>query len=901
VRFFKFFVIPLLFLSIIFIVAYSARVLIINKILNKVAQTQLSLVSVNVNCLDVSLTTEMSLVIDKLCVQSPKADIEITDLVIQWQRQNYNAEDSFKITNLDAKLVTVKSKEHLLSHNNTSSADDEKNQQQKSFNQLLSTNVATYAEQIQQVQHILLPMKLNITELLYYPYLTPATTPLSPNYTADRVNQSVYTVNISTGNKSLSVLVKNSKNINLIDITLNQEKTGFSIDISSKLKRLKSFVSMHQLPISKTLQNDLNNNEISGEINTLIVYQADSLKIETELKDLFINSKNGIEQSGPFSLSGDLNFNSQLSFMPTSTKENTNSTDDELNTEINVQLIEKNEIILQYSPAHLFSILEISDVSPTIISILKDNAANKLTLKTNGSARLSLSDLKPGISHLYTSNVQLSLLDISAHCDDRVQQAIFENIMFSSAPYNTSIKFSIDDFIIDSELNLNSVESIVNITTAPVELDLTGSLNQVGKVTTLILTDSSLISAKNINIKTSTEQNEKTLLSAKVLNTKLKGKVQRLEDQSLNVNLTVNNQVSQVTIPKVLKIKTFDLLSEINGSLDNINIKASPSADGVNLGNINISGSAQSPKIKISANDIPLTDLLALELQVPIAVDLIEGVLNYNISGQLADLSQFANTHFYGDIAISTLSGDIDGIWLQDLNWQQAFILQVGSIVTKANDKENLTIALMESFSPITNISVNSHWELINNNFKLSASKVMADAFGGSFLIPRIEWPLESGYSANVQLNSIDLEQVLALDKKQGIVVTGNISGQFPIMFDGDKFIVENGELYNVSNGLIQVIDNPAVAELRANNSQLQLAFDALQNLHYHQLSSAVSMADDGYMKLDTVIKGRNPDIDNDVNLNLNLTYDLLGLLESLSITQRFEDSIIKSLQKNKE
>jgi hypothetical protein len=60
-------------------------------------------------------------------------------------------------------------------------------------------------------------------------------------------------------------------------------------------------------------------------------------------------------------------------------------------------------------------------------------------------------------------------------------------------------------------------------------------------------------------------------------------------------------------------------------------------------------------------------------------------------------------------------------------------------------------------------------------------------------------------------------------------------------------------------------------------------------------------MADDGYMQLDTVIKGRNPDIDNDVNLNLNLSYDLLGLLESLSITQRFEDRILKSLQRSKE
>ena len=80
--------------------------------------------------------------------------------------------------------------------------------------------------------------------------------------------------------------------------------------------------------------------------------------------------------------------------------------------------------------------------------------------------------------------------------------------------------------------------------------------------------------------------------------------------------------------------------------------------------------------------------------------------------------------------------------------------------------------------------------------------------------------------------------------------------------------------------------------------TELKLAFDALENLHYHHLSSEVSMIDDGYMLLVTEIKGRNPDLDNEVNLNLNLSYDLLGLLESLNITEHFESKVLESLQK---
>ena len=205
---------------------------------------------------------------------------------------------------------------------------------------------------------------------------------------------------------------------------------------------------------------------------------------------------------------------------------------------------------------------------------------------------------------------------------------------------------------------------------------------------------------------------------------------------------------------------------------------------------------------------------------------------------------------------------------------------------------------LIDTPTPISKLSISTNWTF-NKTFKLSASKLKADILGGSFYVPKLQWPFEHGHSVNVQLNSIDLEQLLALDKKQGIVVTGNISGQIPVTFDDEKYIIEEGELHNVSNGLIQVFDNPTVAELKASNSQLPLAFDALENLPNHQLISAVSMDDDGYMLLETVIKGRNPDINNDVNLNLNLSYDLLGLLESLSITERFENSIIKGLQKN--
>jgi hypothetical protein len=344
--------------------------------------------------------------------------------------------------------------------------------------------------------------------------------------------------------------------------------------------------------------------------------------------------------------------------------------------------------------------------------------------------------------------------------------------------------------------------------------------------------------------------------------------------------------------------------SNIIGNIDDIKIHTAVIADNVPLGNLVVSGAVNKPKLVLTAKQLPLTDLLALNIKLPTDVKLVEGTLSYRVKGQITDLNNVQNSTLDLSVDVASLSGEIANIWVQELNWQQNFQYLNGVLTSLSEQnspaQENLTVALIDTPTPISKLSINTRWHY-ENEFKISATKLSGDVLGGSFAIPKIQWPLDYKHSVDVQLTHIDLAQVLALDEKQGIVVTGNISGHLPIFYDGEKYTMENGELHNVSNGLIQIMNNPAVSKLKASNTQLQLAFDALQNLHYNQLSSDVSMADDGYMLLETVIKGRNPDIDNDVNLNLNLSYDLLGLLESMSITKQFEEKIIKGLQINKE
>ena len=905
-RFLKVFSFIFTTLLIILTITYSARVSVINNL----AKAQLSSVQIKITCLDISLASNMAIIVDKLCLQSPKANIEIVDMTIQWQYS-----PKIKITDIDVKLADIKGTDHLFSNTNhisqgSNQQSNEHGRNNQNLNQLLST-LRPYIEKIKQFQ---LPIEINVSKLSYLPFavINKLNASKSP---AQQQGEMPYTANLSAVGNTFSFSLRNAEKIEFIKAKLTKNNKDFSIALSSKLNLLKKLASAHQLPITTELQSFLSTNEISGNVDSLIEYQADSLSMQNKYTDIVIDFNNNTDPSRTFKLLGALNFQIRLNLL---TKEIINNTKDELtdisNVEIKTIFFGKNEISLELNQLQLFAMLEENKVSPAIISILKKNPLAYLTFKPQDKATLTLNNKKLNFSNI----------DIIASSDEQIHRVTLDditivlplhhNILNDSAfehpktitennaknseksPKETPEILAIKSFMIDSQLK---IAAITKFTREPVVFHLEGSLKKTENQTELNLTKNSSITVNNIVV-LKQQNNAKKSLSLNTLITKLEGSAQQSQGTALNIDLKVHNYASQINLPEILRINSFDLFSQVNGNLDDIDINTTAQADGINLGNIVISGPALSPKIKLSANKLPLTDLLSLNIQLPAKVELVDGVLDYNISGQLADLSNIENAPFNIAVTVKSASGEVDGIWLQELNWQQHFTLLAGKISSQPNTTENLTVELIETPTPISKLSVNTNWTF-NKNFTLSASKLKADVLGGSFSIPKIQWPFEHGHSANVQLKSIDLEQVLVLDKTQGIVVTGNISGQIPVRFDGDKYIIEDGELHNISNGLIQIIDNPAMAELKANNSQLELAFDALQNLHYHQLSSSVSMDDGGYMLLDTVIKGHNPDINNDVNLNLNLSYDLLGLLESLSISERLEERVIESLQNNKE
>ena len=888
---------------------YFARVTIVKNF----SHDELALYGIKITCLDFHLTTDLELAISHLCLQTPQADINIEDMAITLALA---AEQ--KIKHIDIALITVKGTTDLVSLLKSS---PKKNNPAR-----LTAQLNSYLMQLEQLK---LPFNVQVAALRYSPFLPENSGTIN---SSNGTKKTPYIGQFSVIENTLAFSLQDLQHGVLlsVDLSTNQhKKSPLALKISGQLGPLKQFLFAHKLPLAPAIVNFLGSLNTSGEFYSLLNYQAGQLTLDGQLTDFSLATAQGIEASGPFKLIGSLNLHSKINLNTVNLNTaNLSKEDKALNrhAELTVEFRHNNSLQLQYNQPHLIDYSKNNALSPLLITLLEDNPVEQLTFQPKGKLALNLNN----------QQLSLSAIAIKAESAQQVHQLNLDSLAFNLKHYlnvdpsrnNNSVTEDLAkespllaqlNFKLDSPLLLSSIN---NFTYAPVIVKLQGSISQNHAQTIINLDENSSFTSNDITISTNQRTADKKLFSIKNLATKVQGsieihhpiqqqnpvqvnnKAKILGKRTINLNVKVQSQAEKLRVGKMIAVKKLALFSTIAGNLNNIEIKAKATADNVPLGNLTISGPIDKPNIALTAKALPLTDLLSLHLKLPTKITLVEGTLSYSIKGQVADLTDFEKTPLAISIAMKSVSGEVESIWLQELNWQQNFQFLAGKLTTlhdvSKDRKENLTIALIDIPTPISKLSVNTRWSY-DKDFTISATKIKGDILGGSFAIAKIQWPLEHGHSVDVQLTSIDLEQVLALDKKQGIVVTGNISGQLPISYDGEKYTIAKGELHNVTNGLIQVMNNPAVAELKANNSQLKLAFDALQNLHYHQLSSDISMADDGYMLLKTVIKGRNPDIDNDVNLNLNLSYDLLGLLESMSITEQFEERIIKGLQKNKE
>jgi hypothetical protein len=808
-----------------------------------------------VTCIDFRVNSDFDLVINRLCIDSPYAQFELIDSKVSWHfsRENLSfakALDAVSAITINTVNITGKDKA-LISTNKASQA--------LKVNELPEL----IRQQLNELASVHIPFILDVNAFTYQPFAS---------HDIPNVN---YEGQVSAKLMHYRFSLAQADGSNVISFAIDKQDDGFDAQLKTQLAELKIFATQHQkiLPISMAALVSASNREawtVLGSFNSDISWYKNQLIAENTLLDFTFDSQSDSLAQTAFELEANLAWQWQL-------------------TDNVMQTIFASDNILSFSASHaqlLETFMTASSAEP-LVTFLHDNSVNDLLIKPSGVISIDFASQQiSGDSLVIESEHSLTPINISVND--------FQ-LSFTEKPA-IAIDLKYAGF---SLFGMANVSQLAQFSQQPVKVDVTGKVNQSADVWQVSIFPRTKVEVLGLRLGDQ-KLRAKALLSrwqGELLLDKTKADEEGIKVENIDVNLETTTQVTQLQLSELMQFKTLASQASISGNIDDLSIKGDLIADNLLVAKARLSGELFAPQLELFADDILMTELLALNIKQPIDIKLIDGKLKYRLSGQIQNTEDLLKNAMALTVLISDVSGDIDGVWMQEINWQQAFAMQDGKVKSVPQKANNLTIAKIETATPIAKLSTQTMFDYRQDDLKLTLKNTQGNMLGGRFDFALAQWPFTKDLAVDINLTDIDLEKLLALDQKQGIVVTGRVSGQLPVYYDGDNFLIQDGHLYNTSKGLIQIFNNPAVDELKSSSTELKLAFDALENLQYHHLSSEVSMSDDGYMLLDTAIKGRNPDLDNDVNLNLNLSYDLLGLLESLNITEHFENKVIKGLQ----
>ncbi len=833
----------------------------------------------SLDCVDFTIDADFNMVIYSLCISSPIADVEVLDSQVHWQLdplQSLNTSILELVSGIQINHLNIQARPQTA----LVTSDNEKPLQQGSsfnFNNLPSV-LRNHTNELLNSWPM---MTVDIEQIHYQPI----------DHTKQQ-NTDLYQGKFSLSENNLAINLIDDTDTEILSLLVDRTSKETDIVIVLQLAEIQHLVEQHRLLFKEEFtylgRQKLGN--LSGAVRSKWTVNDQAIVIDNQLTHAKLVGGELINDIGITSVLAELNWQTRIQA-------------DNLQLDFRRG---KNQYTLEV--ATLDKIVDklelVNDLNVNTIALLADNPIKNVQVDLSDAMNIDFSKQKStgGTIRLSSQN-----------------EAAPINILFNDLAFSYQINPTFSIALDSAELSFNSllnIQQVLSITDDPIKVNLTANIKQTSKQWLLTLHDDSFVSLQNLAIdfdegRNHSYQNATFNPSMASLQFAVNGDVaidkHNLQSNLFNnakVALSLSSSAKQLDIAKFLFLNELTVDAKLSGNRDGISMLAKVSTDQLPIASVELSGDLKAPVFALKGNDILLTDLLALHIQLPLEVNLIDGRLSYHLHGQIFNINDITANTFDASLTLKNVSGDIGGTWLQELNWQQEVRIKNNHIksivqypVLEGEVLPNFSLAKIESVTPITNVVSDIVFDTSIANFTVTADDISGNILGGSFELNQVQWPLNQIKPIEVNLTKIDLEKLLALDKKQGIVVTGSVSGHLPVYFDGIRPLIKEGHLYNVGSGVIQVFNNPAVEELKSGNTQLKLAFDALQNLHYHHLSSEASMADDGYMLLLTTIKGQNPDLQNDVNFNLNLTYDLLGLLESLTITKQLENQVINDLQ----
>jgi len=197
-------------------------------------------------------------------------------------------------------------------------------------------------------------------------------------------------------------------------------------------------------------------------------------------------------------------------------------------------------------------------------------------------------------------------------------------------------------------------------------------------------------------------------------------------------------------------------------------------------------------------------------------------------------------------------------------------------------------------------LDFNLLWDAGSRQIDLQGIALSADTLGGSISSDDLQFNLtEASGSLTVQLQQLDLVQILSLEDEE-FHSEGKLIGRIPVKIEKGNVIIENGSVETVApGGLLQYNPSESVLKLAESSQQMATVLTALKNFHYDSLDAELNFGNDGMLRMDTSLKGTNPDYEQgrEIHFNLKVEEDIIALLESLKLSDRLTNQIENRMQ----
>ena len=181
-----------------------------------------------------------------------------------------------------------------------------------------------------------------------------------------------------------------------------------------------------------------------------------------------------------------------------------------------------------------------------------------------------------------------------------------------------------------------------------------------------------------------------------------------------------------------------------------------------------------------------------------------------------------------------------------------------------------------------------------DGNIEFEAVDISTSIFDGHLKSAQLAYVKGRPTKFEVTAESLDLSSLLRLagNSVQG---TGRLSARVPVEINDGAIAIMDGSVTGVQGGELRYEASEQTKSSAADNPNLALALNALEEFHYETLDSKVQYDRDGNLTAAVSLGGTNPNLfaGRQINFNINIEENIPSLLHSIRLSQNPEQEFL--------